>query len=80
MSPLMIKMLINYYTLGDGHDLNGSPAEDEAFKYFKSAGFITHAGDGIYTGTDKCEVYVNALCATPEPVQKWIIPGIITDL
>lgn len=74
MTPLMITMLINYQCNGDGHFLNGSPAQADAFEYFKENGFISRNGDSRYTGTDKTAAYLHALCEIPDPVHKWIIP------
>lgn len=82
MTPLKLSMLICYATTRSDYR-NGdfsAPAVREAIEYFKEKGFLrlTEPGDSwqtIYTGTEKAEVFVNALCAVPEPIQQWIVPA-----
>lgn len=82
MTPLEISILIHYHcSPTDFRDGDFSaPAVRQAINEFKQTGFIKAAepSDNVaaaYIGTDKCGVYVQALCAVPEPIQKWVVPA-----
>lgn len=82
MTPLEISILLHYYCSGtDFRDGDFSaPAVREAIDRFKENGSLQLSTDddnmqSILVRTDKTCVYVEALCAVPEAVQRWIIPG-----
>lgn len=79
MTPLEISILLHYHvTPTDYRDGDFSaPAVRSAMDQFKDTGFLAlseAAADRVYAATEKTTVFVEALCAVPEPVQHWVIP------
>lgn len=83
MSPLEISIALWYhcrpgdYGKGTGDDNHTAPAVQSAIKGFMDAGLLAVCRPGaerVYCGTPALEVYVDALCRVPMPVQKWVIP------
>ena len=82
MSPLEIEILIHYYCspteYRDG-DL-GAPAVRDAMREFVTLGLINvlpepNEHGARYRGnSDALKPYVEALCAIPLPVQRWVLP------
>lgn len=83
MTPLEIDMALWYhcrpgdYDKGNGDNNYHAPAVQAALKDFVSAGLLGLCPAGserAYYGTPALEVYVDALCSVPLPVQQWVIP------
>lgn len=84
MTPLEIDIALWYrcrpgdYGKGHGDHNYGAPAVQAVLKEFVEAGLLALSPAGseaVYYGTNALEVYVEALCAVPLPVQQWIIPS-----
>lgn len=82
MTPFELSILIHYHVsptdFRDG-DFQ-APALREVIDNFAKSGFLRlsmndETASSIYRATEKTNVFVEALCAVPEPVQQWIIPG-----
>lgn len=77
-TPLIINILLHYHTAGGDYrdgDLS-APAVAEAMQWLVDAGLLRLEGTfgRRYVPTDALPVYVEALCAVPFPVQKWVMP------
>lgn len=83
MSPIEISIALWYYCrVGDYGRFNGdnnfdAPAVQSAIKGFVDKGLLIAnpaPNECIYRGTDALNVYVDALCSVPLPVQRWVMP------
>ena len=82
MTPLEIEILLHYYTRAvDYRDGDfTAPAVRQALDSFYELGMLRHAtrksdsGPLSYEVTERAEAYIQALCALPLPVQKWVMP------
>lgn len=76
MSPCDIEILLHYWCYPVPHPRADAPAVQESIQRFIDAGIFVrcdHAASGI-NGTEACRVLVEALCAVPFPVQRWVMP------
>lgn len=78
-SPLTIKIVLHYYlATSDTKDYEESPAFKRTIKYLLGLGIVKTtprlANRKYDANIEACKVYVNALCATPFPVQGWVMP------
>lgn len=83
MTPLVISIGLHYhcragdYGKGTGDENWHAPAVREALAYFVQEGLLAASPQGCeaeYYATPALRVWVDALCAVPFPVQKWVIP------
>ena len=73
MTPLKIKLILFYYTGGEGDDSFGSPAGLTCLDDIVSAGIIAPPqGGGRYEMTEKGIAYMKCLLDTPYPTSAWI--------
>lgn len=78
MSPLMIDMLLHYYTTPteyrDG-DLS-APAVREAIEWFKDNGMleVVMGKSATYGVTPKAVAWIEHVCSLPLPKQVWVMP------
>lgn len=76
MSPNDIEIVLHFWCSPAAHPRQDAPAVADAIQRFVEAGLFKrseHAANGIEC-TDGARVLVEALCATPIPVQKWVMP------
>lgn len=76
MSPLGIEIGLHYHCIavGDFPRLD-APACQEMVAWMVEAGLLNPVnGDRRYEPTDGLRVWVEALCAVPFPVRRWILP------
>lgn len=80
MTPLQIKMILHYYTIhapyAEDDPLHAnSPAVMQQRNCLASDNLIEACNSPSgYRTTERGEAYVNALCAMPLPVSKWVMP------
>lgn len=83
MTPLEITIALFYrcragdYGKDNGDNNYNAPAVQSALKGFVDTGLLALSPAGCeatYYATPALEVYVEALCSVPLPVQKWVIP------
>lgn len=76
MSPLEIKMMLHFYAIGEPYKgpEAGSEAFNDAVAWFEESDLITDAQHGYQT-TERGDAFVRALCETPLPIKKWVMPG-----
>lgn len=78
MSPLEIRIALHYYAFVD--DYRGEESRlkiDEICNDFVRRGLLRLATTDEhrrFVGTDALNLYVEALCNVPFPVQRWVIP------
>lgn len=75
LTPLQVRMALAYAVSQVPaamfpEDQWRSRAADEARTWLRASGLVDHDG----YATDKLHAYVEALCALPLPVCKWVIP------
>lgn len=86
-SPLEIKIALHYYCHpGDYDGGEGPHFESSAVRRmhieFVERGLLRRVdgepaeGEAHWTAAPALEVYVDALCAVPWPVQEWVIPKV----
>lgn len=83
MTPLELQIVIHYYGCAD--DFRGGdfspPAVREAIDWMTRAGLLRKRGDGDDPGEStylidaRGRAYVEALCQTPLPEQRWVVPS-----
>ena len=75
-SPLDISILLHYYcSPRDVSNIN-APAVQESIEHFLEIGLLKNSKDeGVRyeANREALEVYINALCNVPFPVNKWVI-------
>lgn len=81
MTPLQIKMVLHYYAIAEPYALL-DPAHANSDAVCTQRALL--CSDGLieaiagspsgYRITPRGEAYVDAVCATPLPVSKWVIP------
>lgn len=78
LTPLDIRILLHYYTTtGIPYPNNEFDAVINAQNNFVSLGLLNACPgiNGEITLSEGGKLLVEALCKTPIPVQKWVIPG-----
>jgi len=86
MTPYEINVALHYHSHVDDFSHQGAPIWDETAKWFLDNGLLVMrfhedpAYPRIYDPTPKLHAYVEMLCETPLPVQKWIRPNEPTRL
>lgn len=81
MTPLQIRMMLHYYAIAEPYAADDprhghSAAVFEQRQSLVDASLIEtdeHSGSG-YKATDRGVAYVEALCALPLPIKKWVMP------
>lgn len=77
-SPLEIKIALHYYAMPGDYDgtERGSGAFSEIVETFLRGGLLVTPGPrgATLSAGPALAIYVEALCAIPFPVQKWVIP------
>lgn len=82
-TPLEISIALHYrcrpgdYGKGMGDNNWTAPAVRDTIAFFVERGLLAKSPQGCeaeYYPTDALQVYVNALCNVPLPVQQWVIP------
>lgn len=83
MTPLAIDILMHYHCRADDYPHLSPPAQQKLIDYFLSDDYLVNNSVANrarehpkYLPTDKLHFYCEALCAMPEPVQKWVIEGV----
>ena len=81
MTPLQIKMVLHYYAIAEPYALL-DPAHAKSAAVCAQRALL--CSDGLieataeaqsgYRITPRGEAYVDALCAMPLPVSKWVMP------
>ena len=79
MTPLQIRMAVHYWSSTAPYaehdpDHAGSLAVRNQREGLVEAGLLKHEGSG-FRPTEALPVYIEALCRTPLPVLRWVIPG-----
>lgn len=77
MTPLQIEIMLHYHCCAsDYRDGDFSaPAVRDAIDDFRARGLLKESGNKrVYEPTEGVRLYVDALCAVPAPVQRWVIP------
>ena len=81
MTPLDIELLLHYHCRACDFERLDAPAVRESLDHFLREGILRSRSeaDGAaypasYIVTEKGFVLVQALCATPYPVQRWVMP------
>lgn len=74
MSPSDIEVLLHYHCSPNPHPRYTANAVREATEEFLDLGLIEPAPRETYTTTEGGKVLVEALCATPFPVKRWVMP------
>lgn len=80
MTPLHLKLLLHYYSIAEPYSMRDhahaiAPATLEYTADLVSHGLI-EVNDSAASGyqcTDRGKVFIDALLATPLPVQKWVM-------
>jgi hypothetical protein len=78
MTPYEIIMLIEIYVGPQEPTAPDSPLKRQTLERFQQHGLIEGASDCErgYRATERTKVYIDALCETPWPVQKWVMPSV----
>jgi hypothetical protein len=74
MTPYEITLLLHCHVMAEpshGWPCAATPLLDETLVSFYNNGLVT----ADYKTTERAAVYIDALCATPWPVQQWIMPA-----
>jgi len=72
-TPNDIEIMIHYHGSRTVHPRINAPAVGESIQRFLSAGLLVETDvEGIYDTTEGGRMYVEALCAVPLPVQRWV--------
>lgn len=76
MSPYEIELALHYYYSATDYEGRGEPIKDQTLQAFVNDGLLS---DSVtltprYRPTGRLLAYVEALCAVPMPVQKWVMP------
>lgn len=79
MTPLEISVLLHYYARpGDFREGDFSaPIITPTLEMFVKRGLLCHHLPGStqkYGSTEATRVFVEALCAVPAPVKRWVMP------
>lgn len=76
MTPFELTILIHYYgSVNDFRDGDFSaPILEHVFKAMIVSGLLAVGEETKYRITEKGWAFVEALCNTPLPVQKWVMP------
>lgn len=76
MTPYEITMLLEIYCGPQEPSAPPSTLRAETLAGFARNGLVESATDCArgYRATERAKVYIDALCSTPWPVQKWIMP------
>ena len=81
MTPNDIDILLHYYTTPEEHGRIAAPAVSETVHSFLDRGILRLVTSdekarwaGSYRVTEKGNKLVEMLCATPDPVNRWIDP------
>jgi hypothetical protein len=76
MTPYEITMLLEIYCGSDDPSATPSPLKDETLAKFARFGLTQKASNCArgYQATERAKVYIDALCSTPWPVQRWVMP------
>lgn len=81
MTPLHIKIALHYHASPDQHPMLHNEKHREYAEDLVRAGLLRHECDRTtwpnlgYVATDGLAVWVEALCSTPFPVQRWVVPA-----
>lgn len=76
MSPGEIEILLHYWCCPTLHPRADIAYVGETLQRFIDAGLFVRSeksGSGV-DATEGCKVLVDALCAVPFPVQRWVMP------
>lgn len=76
MTPYEIMMLLEIYVGPQEPTAEETPLKQETLRRFRDNGlieFVTDCRRG-YRSTERAAVYIDALCSTKWPVQKWVMP------
>ncbi len=75
MTPLEIEILLHYHCTDNEFKNPDAPAVKEAHNKFVSAGILARREDGTHFRISKAlDLYIQALCDIPVPIQVWIMP------
>lgn len=76
LSPLDINVLLHCHSCPSKYPQHEAPAVKSSLAMLIHAGMISkQPGKDYYNTTPKGEVFIEALCNTPEPVQTWTVPA-----
>lgn len=83
MTPNDIDVLLHYYTSPEPHEQVNAPSVREAIASFVEREIfvcrpVVNAYGNSYEVTEKGRKLVVMLCATPDPVHKWLDPREVT--
>lgn len=74
MSPNDIEVLLHCHCTPGPHQRLDAPAVLDAVTRFLDAGLIERVAPSEYRTTEGGRVLVEALCAVPWPVRRWVMP------
>lgn len=81
MTSLQIRMVLHYYAIGEPYGVREpehacSPAVYQQRGALVELGLLKEDGEwpAGYRTTERGNAYVEALCAMPLPIQKWVMP------
>lgn len=73
MTPLQIRMALDFYSIPHV-EIPPSDAHHESLTMLVSKGLLASNEGGGFLPTDALGVFVEALCAVPLPIKKWVMP------
>jgi hypothetical protein len=76
MTPYQIKLILHWYCVVDRFPQASAPIYDETMAWMLRDGLIEPRRDveGLYTTTERGAKFVEMLCDTPLPENRWLDP------
>jgi hypothetical protein len=79
MTPFSIEIVLHYYYSPEEHRGSHAPIWGGTIQFLLDEGLLAKRAElseygASYEATEKGRAYVEALCAMPFPVQKWVMP------
>ncbi len=76
MTPYQIKLILHWHCVVDRFPQANSPIYGETMAAMIADGLLKKRedSDGLYTTTERGAKFVEMLCETPLPVERWLDP------
>ncbi|MCK9435436.1 MAG: hypothetical protein M0R32_11710 [Candidatus Cloacimonetes bacterium] len=69
-----LNVLTWYHVYPECHPKIDSPSIQESIRGLVSRGILQNESKGIYSLTQKGQVFIDGLKNVPEPIQTWVMP------
>lgn len=75
VSPMHVEIALHYHCISEQHPDLHIPAYEECARDLENGGLLRSLPRGGYEASDGLAVWIEAICSTPFPALKWVMPN-----